>query len=333
MNRFWAIAGVIVLLLLIIILLFFFPRPKATVTLTPTHTPLSKSLTASIATHNLSSQEQGSQTGTSTGQPKSGTQATGTLTFQNYTPNQVTIPAGTSVTNNAGQVVVTDTTIIVPPDPIIPGVASVSAHAAKAGTNGNISAMSINTTYNSPDIKVFNDSAFSGGTDNQTTHTVQQSDVDNVAKPLETSLTQKAQSDIQQKLASGEMLVTTPPQCSTNVSSNPGVGESAEKFTVTVSATCSDAAYNPQTAFLDAENQLKTQAAQQLPGFVLDGTIATKVEQVTPRTEWKRQCAGFRKRNMEISVYRCRQVKHEKAYCERNDKCSESLALAAERCH
>jgi len=244
---------------------------------------LSNSLTASLTTRELSTQEQGSQTGASTGQSKPGTQAIGTLTFQNYTPNPVTVPAGTRVTSTNGQQVETDTTIVIPPDPpVIPGVASVSSHAVNTGKDGNIPAMGINTTYNSPDIKVFNESAFSGGSDNQTTHTVQQSDIDSVAKALETSLKQKALSNIQKQLTSGEQLVAPTPQCSTNVTSNPGVGESAANFTVTASLTCSDSAYNPQTVLLQAEEQLKKEAAQQLPGFVLNGKIDTKVEKVTP---------------------------------------------------
>jgi hypothetical protein len=284
MNRFWVIVGIIVLLLLLIILLFIFPRPKATVTLTPVHKTLNNPLTASIAARNLSSQEQGSETGASTGQPKQGTQATGILTFQNYTPELVTIPSGTRVTNNTGQQVETTETITVPPDPpAIPGVAQAHARAVNAGKSGNIEAMSINTTCcSSSNIKVFNESVFSGGSDNQTAHTIQQSDIDSVAKPLETSLTQKAQNDIQKRLAAGEKLVAAKPECSTNISSKPVVGESAENFTVEVSTACADAAYNPQTALLNAEGQLKKQAAEQLPGFVLDGSITTKVEQVTP---------------------------------------------------
>jgi hypothetical protein len=143
--------------------------------------------------------------------------------------------------------------------------------------------MSINTSCCASGITVQNESAFSGGLDNQTTHTVQQSDIDSIAKALETSLLQQAQSDIQKQLTAGEQLVTPAPQCSsTNVTSNPGMGESAEKLTVTVSAACSNVAYNPQPILLDAENQLKQEATEKLPGFVLDGQIATKVEKVTP---------------------------------------------------
>ncbi len=283
-RRLAIIAALIAILLIILLLLFFFPRPTATVTLTPSSKTLSNSVTVSVVARELSSTQQGSQMGVPSGPPKPGTHATGALTFKNYTSFWVTIPKGTTVTNVAGQQVATDKTISVPPDPIIPGIASVSAHAVKVGKSGNIQAMSINKQCCFAGIYVLNASAFSGGLDVQTAHTVQQSDIDSVAKALETLLVQKALSDIQSQLKSGEQLVNATPGCSiTKVTSNPGVGESAASFTVTSSLRCSDSAYNPQTALLQAEDKLKQVAAQQLgPGFILVGNIATKVEQATP---------------------------------------------------
>jgi len=271
-----------IVILLIILVLFFFPRPTATATLTPVSKMLSDSLTVSVTAHQVSSTQQGSQTGVPTGPPKPGTHATGILTFQNSTFSWVTIPAGTSVTNAISQQVVTDTALSIPPDPGMPGVASVSAHAVNIGSSGNIQAMSINKECCFSGIFVLNESAFSGGLDGQTTPMVQQSDIDSIANPLETSLTQKAQNYILAHLTSDEHLVNATPQCSPSVTSNPGVGESAAKFTVTVSVTCSDSAYNPQTALSQAKDRLKQQVAKQLgPSFILVGTIATKVEKAT----------------------------------------------------
>src|SRR5258708_31419790 len=156
-----------IVILLIILVLFFFPRPTATVTLTPVSKTLSDSLTVSVPARQVSSTQQGSQTGVSTGLPKPGTHATGLLTFQNSTFSWVTIPAGTSVTDATGQQVVTDTALSVPPDPGMPGVASVSAHAVNIGSNGNIQAMSINKECCFSGIFVLNESAFSGGLGNQ----------------------------------------------------------------------------------------------------------------------------------------------------------------------
>lgn len=311
------IIALILILLIIFILLFFFPRPTATVTLTPVSKTLSDSLTVSVPAHQVSSTQQGSQMGVSTGSPKPGTHATGLLTFQNSTFSWVTIAAGTSVTNNTGQQVVTDTAVNVPPDPSIPGVASVSAHAVNIGSSGNIQAMSINKECCFPGIFVLNESAFSGGLDSQTMNTVQQSDIDSIVHPLEASLIQKAQNDLRMHLTSGENLVNATPQCSPSVASNPGVGESAAKFTVTVSVTCSDSAYNPQTALSQAKDQLKQQAAQQLgPSFMLVGNIATKVEKATEgkngnvdvlvsaKGTWKYQFTPARKLDMAKHIAR-----------------------------
>lgn len=146
--------------------------------------------------------------------------------------------------------------------------------------------MSINKSCCFTGIYVLNASAFSGGLDNQTDHSVLQSDIDGIAKPMETRLMQKAQSNIQSQLKPGEQLVNATPGCSSPVViSNPGVENSATNFRVKVSLTCSDSAYNPQTAFSQAEALLKQMAAQQLgPGFILFGNIATKVQQATPGT-------------------------------------------------
>jgi|SRR5437868_8617594 len=53
------------------------------------------------------------------------------LTFKNYTPNWVKIPKGTAITNVTGEQVGTDEDVLVPPDPIIPGVTSGAAHTVK----------------------------------------------------------------------------------------------------------------------------------------------------------------------------------------------------------
>ena len=284
-RRFAIIAALIAALLIILVLLFFFPRPTATVTLKAASKSMNINMVVSVPTRPLSATEQGTQTGTPSGKPQPGTHATGTLTFKNYTPNAVTIPAGTLLTNNTGQQIVTDKALLVPPDPIIPGVASVSAHAVKTGISGNIPAMSINNSCCFSGIFVLNQSDFKGGVDDQTSAWVQQSDVDSVAKTLEASLTQKALTDMQSQLKAGEQLVNDTPSCSPTVTSNPVVGQSASSFTVTVSLACSDSAYNKQMALTQIEDLLRQKAAQQFgPGFVLSGKIASTITQVTPGT-------------------------------------------------
>ena len=276
------IATLIVILLVILVLLFFFPRPTATVTLTSASKAVSKTFMIPVTAHSLSSAQQSSQKGTPTGAPKSGTHATGILKFKNYTPNWVTIPAGTTVSNVDGQQVTTDKDLRVPPDPIIPGIATVSAHAVKVGKSGNIQAMSISRSCCFAGIAVLNESAFSGGLDGQMAPVVQQGDIDTIVDTLKASLAQKALADIQSQLKSGEQLVNTTPQCSPKITSDHGVGESVPNFLVSVALACSDGAYNAQTALPQAADMLKQEVAQQLdPGFNLVGDITTKIEQVT----------------------------------------------------
>jgi hypothetical protein len=123
---------------------------------------------------------------------------------------------------------------------------------------------------------------------------------------------QKAQSDLQLQLKSGEQLVNATARCSmTKVTSKPGVGASAAHFTITALLTCSDSAYNPQTALPQAADMLKQAAARQLdPGFILAGNIATRVEQATLGKKgsvnvvvlasgtWKYQFTAAQKENM-----------------------------------
>jgi len=250
--------------------------------LTPLSQKLSDSPTVNVATRQIFSTQQGSQTRVPTGQPKQGTHATGILTFENSTFSWVTIPAGTSVTSGTGEEIVTNMTLDIPPDPGTPGIASVPSHAIKIGRSGNIQAMSINQACCFVGILVLNKSAFSGGIDSQATPTVQQSDIDNIANPLETSLTQKALSGMQSYLTSDTHLLSSTFQCSPKITSTPKIGESATNFTVDVLLTCSESVYSLQTVPLQAEVWLKQKAAQQLgPSFIPVGTIETSIKRVT----------------------------------------------------
>ncbi len=275
----------LIILLLILLLLFFFPRPAATIVLTPVSKSLSNQYNLPVPLQTLSSVQHNSQTGEATGPIKPGTYAHGSLLFKNYTSFPVTIAKGTVISNNASQQVATDETIVIPPDPpIIPGIASVSATAVKVGKSGNIKAMSINRSCCFPGISVLNSSNFGGGLDDQTTHTIQQGDIDKIAKTLEIPLIQQGQHSVQVQLKRGERLLNTPAQCPNPlVISDPSVGVSAERFTVTVTVTCADMAYNPETALAQAQNKLEEMATQQFGSdFALSGDITTTIEQISP---------------------------------------------------
>ena len=84
-----------------------------------------------------------------------------------------------------------------------------------------------------------------------------------------------------------------------------------------VSLTCSDSAYNPQTALPQTEDKLKQEVALELdPGFKLIGNIITKVEQATSGNDgnvnllisasrtWKYQFTAVIKLNMAKHIVR-----------------------------
>src|SRR5947209_2589433 len=141
------IATLIALLLILLLLLFFFPRPAAAVTLTPASKDLNDSGLFTVTSRIIHSAPQDSQSGATSGRTKAGIHAYGVLKFKNYTLSWVTIPKGTIVTNITGQQVMTTKALRVPPDPIVPGIASVSAQAVKTRKSGNILAKSINKLY------------------------------------------------------------------------------------------------------------------------------------------------------------------------------------------
>ncbi len=316
-RRLGIIALLLATLLLILILLFFLPRPTANVTLTSASKALNDSGQFTVTARELHSAQQGTQSGVTTSHTRTGLHANGMLTFKNYTFSWVTIPKGTIVTNNTGQQVATEKDLRVPPDPIVPGIASVSAHSVKTGTSGNIAAMSINKLYKTG-VNVVNDAAYSGGLDDSTVYTIQQSNIDAVANALIPSLIQKAHNAIQAQLQSGERLVNlTTSKCPAKVTSKPIVGTNVTKFTVTVSLICSNSAYNPQTAVIQEVDQLKQKAAQELgPGFNLIGNITNKIEKTTPDNHgsvnllisasgtWKYQFTAVIKSNMAKHIAR-----------------------------
>lgn len=90
-------------------------------------------------------------------------EATGTLTIYNGSIFTQQLPAGFIVTSSDGVEVTTDYAVTIPAADLPSlGVTTVSAHALIAGSNGNIQANAIQSTYGSA-IKIKNLAAFSGG--------------------------------------------------------------------------------------------------------------------------------------------------------------------------
>jgi hypothetical protein len=189
--------------------------------------------------------------------------ATGYITFYNGQSNQVTVPAGTTLTGNSGEQIVTDQDANIPAaNPPSLGQVTVSAHAINAGSSGNIQALDINATVSST-LFVKNLSAFSGGQDERDFRTVTKNDISQTATPLQATLAQSVNAALQGQLKQGEQLQRLP--CSPTITLDHQIGQEATTIKVMVSETCSGIAYNDQE-LTDKVTQLLTVQAEKKLG-------------------------------------------------------------------
>lgn len=169
--------------------------------------------------------------------------ASGAITFVPHDAPPVVYPAGTTITLTRGKGKID---IVIDEDVNLPYVqmgdpgdynVTVPAHVKQAGTIGNIEAGALNQRCCRGSDRVYNASAFSGGSDVQKYVFVKQSDIKNAAYLLKSSSTQQATQSIQADLRPDEHLVGNS-QCSTQTVSDHAVGEHVSNVTVQVTATC-----------------------------------------------------------------------------------------------
>jgi serine/threonine protein kinase len=274
----------------------------ATITITPASKDLKNSYTISGVTgtpdktqHQIqarrisASTQPQAQTVNATGTGTTpGTQAGGTLTFYNYSSNtDLTFNAGSTFSNIKAPaiVMILDTSVTLPATTGGPTSAIVHAHVVQRGTIGNIGITAfvydgpIDPNTNRPTWEIENDSAFSGGSDDQKYMVVQQSDIDSAASSLEATNTPNAQQVLQPQIHANEQLVGSP-QCNPMVTSNHSVGETATNLIVTVVFTCAAEVYDQQGALAAGEQWLKQDAIQSPgAGYMLIGNVVTNQTQ------------------------------------------------------
>ncbi len=188
------------------------------------------------------------------------TRARGTLTLYNAATYPQTIAAGTVLTGADGMQVITDAPSLIPEgNPPLFGISTVNAHAALAGSRGNIAVLDINGLCCAAGVAVKNIAGFSGGQDAQTYPTVKQADIDGLARPLVETLTQHAQAGVRSQIRPQEWLVTIP-ACTPAIRADHTVGSRATQVTVTVAMTCRSEVYDQQTARLFAETSYAREA-------------------------------------------------------------------------
>jgi hypothetical protein len=280
------------------------PASSATVTITPASMDLKNAYTISVVTGtpDASQNQVGGarilstatssyvQTVNATGQGTiPGTQASGTLRVENHSLSTITLNAGMVIPNQYPLMIhmQLDQTVTLLPHGYVDYI---PAHVVEVGTIGNLPGSccgfgpddfqnQCDSIHNCgpPDWDIFNDSAFTGGTDPQTYTAVQQSDINGAASTLEQANSPNAQQVLQPQVQANEQFIGTP-QCKPKVTSDHVAGDQATSVTVTVSFTCTGEVYNPQPAQAMASQLLTTQASTNPgPGYTLVGNIAALV--------------------------------------------------------
>jgi hypothetical protein len=236
-------------------------------------------VTARLLTANPSQQK----TVTATGHVKANpAPAKGVVTFTNGSNTPYTYGTTTAIVGN-GVTFYLDAPVTIPPaNPGVSfGTATGTVTAATPGSNGNIGPGVINIQGQFITIK--NEAAFTGGQDAKDYHFLQQSDFDNVAGPLKTTVLSQAKSGTQSQIRSTER-VARALQCTapTATADQPigDTGVNVTSATVTASASCSQEVYDQQGLQGLVEGLLKAKAGSdpKLAGYALVGSIITETK-------------------------------------------------------
>lgn len=202
---------------------------------------------ARIQAKSESVQRSGSENGTATGVAARGDKATGSITVYNKTSDDVTLGAGTIVTDGTVNFVIT-TEVVVPkrPDPIGMGSVAANVEAADIGTEYNLAAT---TTFSVGDyaqsaISAVNSAAFSGGTKEEY-KVVTQEDIDKLADQIKTRLYDEAKAELSRKNQNTDWIFVDTAiknQVDGDVVSDVAAGTERDNFNVTLN-TISTALY------------------------------------------------------------------------------------------
>jgi hypothetical protein len=285
------------LYLLALLLVAFFVAPvvtlAATVTLVPETKTLSTTFTVTsvpigtpdpaheqVAAHLL---EVGSPT-QSQSVPTTGTghapaqMGKGTVTFYNAAPYSQTVAAGTVLTGNDGVEIVTAAPAVIPAgNPPIEGEATVPAHAAAIGPQGNIALLDLNGLCCMAGISVKNTMAFHDGQYAYDFPMVTQAAIDHAAGSLIATLTAATQETLHAEIRPNERLAG-PVQCQPAVTPDHPVGSDASQVTVSVQVACHAEVYDDEAVVRLVTGALMHQAMTALGGgYVLHGTISTTI--------------------------------------------------------
>lgn len=255
-----------------------------------TSTPNQSALQISARTLSAS-QSYGPITVNGTGKGQGATQATGMLTFTNFsTVGQIIEPNAIIFVTASGVQVKSDAVVRLLAGTFANGnTETVAAHALVAGSAGNIPALSVNQTccvYGGSGVRIQNQSAFTGGQDVATYTFVSQDDVKVATNGKIDGLTKQALNVLKGKIATNEVQVAQP-QCIPTVNAagvgNLGVTASNKSILVSVTVNCTVTVYNHDQVASLSKAQLQGLADKTYgPGYVLTGNVLYTISQQQP---------------------------------------------------
>ena len=202
----------------------------------------------------------------------------GILTFYNAAPYSQTVVAGTLLIGADGVQIVTAAPAVMPAgNPPTFGMATVHAHAAVVGPQGNIAPLDLNGLCCMAGISVKNTAAFHGGQYAYDYPMVTQADIDHATGPRVATLTPATQESLQGKIYPNERLAGQV-QCQPAVTPDHPVGSNASQVTVSVSVTCHAQVYDHEAVVRLVTTALTQQATTTLStGYALRGPISTTI--------------------------------------------------------
>jgi hypothetical protein len=191
------------------------------------------------------------------------------------------VAAGTVLTGADGVALVTDQVASLPagnlPDV---GMATVPAQAVQVGPQGNIAPLDLNGLCCVAGVSIKNTDAFWGGQNARDYRVVARQDVEAVAGPQSTALTQAAQTSLQGEIRPNEQLAS-PAQCHPAQHTDHPIGSEATHVTITLTVTCQAEVYDAQAVQQLASAALGEQARTTLgTGYSVQGVIKTSVTQI-----------------------------------------------------
>ena len=202
----------------------------------------------------------------------------GTVTFYNAAPYTQAMAAGTLLTGADGVEIVTDAPAVIPAgNPPIEGEATVPAHAAVIGPQGNIAPLDLNGLCCMAGVSVKNTTAFHDGQDAYDYPMVTQTDIDRAAGPLLATLTATTQENLHAEVSPNERLAGQV-QCQPAVTPDHPVGSDASQVTVSVSVACHTEVYDHEAVVRLVTGALMQDASKTLgTDYALRGAINTVI--------------------------------------------------------